>query len=376
MTNEKQSEFHKILTILCNQELWNESNAYDACHALMIPLHYAYYSNDSIAIELFEQMFDRFAQSTIIDGDEYREPNIQSLGKTQFLYLCSQYLCLSTAKTHELSENQLLMYNAIKAYANYYIYDTKAIYGIENNGAEHIQAILEHKKYNKSYYSAFIDGERFALAMLCDCKSIDIITENTPDESENKASEWYYSLLTDEEINVNTEKGGWIFQRGVYYDHDDYLYAGHSKLESGLTKLQLENVCSDTSHFHRFPLLINSAIAAQMKEYVLIEENGYWFTSTFMDGRCGLYRYDSVSGNGFEGYGLSSTLFAGWWAMLQDQDIKEMYYDLANLFPLYNDSTNPYLGMETGEKDNPYLIGNDAWEKGWYECIVWCAACL
>ena len=47
--------FHTILTDLCSQELWNARDCYDACHFLMIPMHYAFKSADEQGVKAFNK---------------------------------------------------------------------------------------------------------------------------------------------------------------------------------------------------------------------------------------------------------------------------------------------------------------------------------
>ena len=56
---------------------------YDACHYLMVPMHYAFYNNDVKTIKLFADFFSRFVND--VTGDDlYQFQQGGTLNKLHF----------------------------------------------------------------------------------------------------------------------------------------------------------------------------------------------------------------------------------------------------------------------------------------------------
>lgn len=112
-------------------------------------------------------------------------------------------------------------------------------------------------------------------------------------------------------------------------------------------------------------------LANQFVHYVIQYEDGAPLATTFMDGTCGVYRYDyHGDGIGEQGYSLSSSLLLGRWALLDDPRITEVYGDLLAQFPLSTGMENPYYDYATVREQNPFFDSDTAFDNGMMECIT------
>jgi len=83
--------FHTLLTDLCSQQLWSARDIYDACHYLMIPMHYSFKSGDYYAIKQFHSLFNRFTYSY---KNEMGFKELSRGNRLQWLYLCSIFVSM------------------------------------------------------------------------------------------------------------------------------------------------------------------------------------------------------------------------------------------------------------------------------------------
>lgn len=189
----------------------------------------------------------------------------------------------------------------------------------------------------------------------------------------------------------------WLFQPGVWSQHSDYAYVGNNQESDNLKTNLVENIAMDTSHSHRFPLWINSFIEAyetydfdkkdyflkirsglekQFYENVLVkpdEEFDGYRTKNFMDGRNGIYRWNYPTqgqGNGYGPYELSGTFTLGWWSFLKSERISEVYFEMANKFPLSEDVIEVYVGPNTSRTRHELVNSPESYYNGISELIV------
>lgn len=367
---------------------------YDACHYLMVPMHYAFYNNDGKTIKLFADFFSRFV-SDVTGDDLYQFQQGGTLNKLHFFYLCTQYMNLCA--THGYDSH---IPNALPAlaqnFAENYLLHTRANWGTEQTVITHMQCVINGKVYDANYKSTIEDLDQFTLAILCDLKYLHLVRRESYAPVLDTAADLAYQIFSSPTLNQETEKGGWLFQPGCWSDHPDYAYAGNPTVFEGIEPLIRADVPWDSSHFHRFPLFLNSwqsaqpnkerqalfqlrkeQLANQMAEYVLQNIDGRWLTTTFMDGTNGVYRYSyNTEGVGLDGYDLSGTFLFGWWAFLHNEHIAQCYRDILKTFPMEANRSNPYFDHATVREQNPFFDMDTAFDNGMFECIVTCASKL
>lgn len=389
----QQALYDSTVKVLLKENLWTERDMYDAGNYLMIPMHYAFRAGDEDAIALFADFFKRFTND-VSETDIYGFRDTSALNQFQFLYLCTQYICLCTANGYNALIPELLP-SLVETYAQTYLYDG-TLYSEKGRTPviDHIRYVLDGGRYDKNYYGAIYDSEKFTLALLCDLNYVARIHGETPDEVTVIAADLACQLFSSPYLNQITEKEGWLFQVGAWADHPDYAYAGNETITKNMQMKPKENIAEDSSHSHRIPLFLRSyqsaqrdierwermslrrkQLANQMICYVLKNVDGHWLTTTFMDGTNGVYRYSyHEDGVGLEGYALSGTFLLGWWSLLEDSRITAVYQDILKTFPMKGDRSNPYFDYATVRERNPFFSGDTAFDNGMMECMVACAS--
>ena len=196
--------------------------------------------------------------------------------------------------------------------------------------------MLSGKQYSRKYYSVINDSILYGLAILCNLSYLAKETIGQISDSMMEAARLSKELLSSPYTIQETEKGGWLFQPGVWTDHPDYAYAGNETITPNVQAKTRDDIPWDSSHSIRIAALLDSfyrdqndeagqelfrvrqeQLATQLIEYVLKRVDGKWLATTFMDGTNGVYRYEyHEEGVGLESYRLSIFLLLGWWTLL------------------------------------------------------------
>lgn len=392
LNEEQQILYNSTVKMLLKEDLWTERDMYDAVHYLMIPMHYAFRAGDEGTVSLFADFFTRFTQDITTD-DRYGFQTSIFLNRLQFYYFSTQFMCLCAA-----SGRVDLIPDALPAAAydcaETYLLHTEANWHTEDTVIEHLRQMLAGKEYPYSYYSVTEDLDGFTLAILCDLNCFAKLSGKEPEELTVTAAQLVYEIYASPLLNQETELGGWLLQVGAWSEHPDYAYAGNAEITPDIQPKTRNDVPWDSSHFARWPLYLRSYMSAQtdhvhwdlfvlrrkqlanqMVYYVLKNVDGHWLTTTFMDGTNGVYRYSyHEDGVGLEGYALSGTFLIGWWSLLEDSRITEVYQDILETFPMKGDRSNPYFDYATVREQNPFFDDDTAFDNGMMECMVACAS--
>lgn len=372
-------------------DLWVERDIYDAGEALMIPLHAAFKLDNA---EWKEQLFQHFRR--FVAEEKNGNTAEGTLNRLQYLYLASQYIRLA----HECGQPDLIpmgltdiLYNEV----NKLWYEVPAWqWGrkpFSGGISERIEWKLNNKTLERSYYRAVIDEELFLFAIAADLRTYENLSNSTYKT---------YSAITEilttanrvfhQEVMLNSD-GSWVFQPGAWTDHPDYAYVGNTEKNELMEPKKINGIAADASHSSRFPLWINSLLAAnsqnseeckyyenllgglekQFVERVLVSPDdkfNSFRTNNFMDGRNGVYRWNYATqgkNNGYGPYELSGTLIYGWWSLLGTDRIREVYYSLASGFPLSEDILELYVGPNTTRERNEYTAWPNYFTNGFAE---------
>lgn len=390
----EKERYEDIITELLDEDLWTTQDAYDTAHYLMVPMHYAYKSSNQNYVNMYQAFFNRFVDDVILGNDNYGFKELPILYQLHFSYLISQYLVLSYANGYPV-DNQELLFDFVEDVSYKLLFGVKCGWTGEKNFVTRVEKVLDGYEYEYKYQSAIPDNIWFSLAILSDSKVIDE-QRYYKNKYAAEIDDLAYRIFSDEKQNVVTEDGGWLFQVGAWSDYKDYNYAGNEKIYPEIQPKIREDITNDSSHFLRIPLMLHSYLSAQtedkkiklfqnriqqlsyqMKNKVLKNIDGKWLTTTFMDGTNGVYRYEyHESGVGIEGYDLSGSFLLGWWSFLEDPDIKNVYIDILNLFPMEGNQSNPYFDHTTVRQQNKYFDADTAFVNGMYELLVACASKL
>lgn len=395
---QEQALWKKTVSVYLNDDLWMEDEAYDACHTLMVPMHIAFMLNDISRIKEFDDHVKRFIDAYTDDNPENKSNIVAGrLNKLQYFYLLSEYIKLSTANNIDDKDTRSLT-KIIYDYINQIWLQEKAWQWGKKDGFKNMKERLlwkiSQRNTHPTYLKAIIDEELFVFGIAADLKTHrGIYNEDTLlDDILNVA----YTVFEQE--GQFDASGGWLMQRGVWAEHPDYLYASYSNASPGLKRLAVTGISRDTSHSHRFPLLLNSlkdatGCSAKKKLYsdilkglnkqffnVAVKEpsllSPYYRTTNYMDGRNGLYRYGyKTAPMGIGPYELSGTIMLGWWGFLHSAESKTMYEYMSN-HKLSKKAVKVYVGSNTTRRRNPLVTWPDFFYNGFAELIVHCASRL
>lgn len=386
---------------LLQDSLWQQRDAYDAGHFLMVPLHAAFASNHGPWMKDFHNFFQRFL-------DFHAHDDFDSLGKLtrlQFMYLGSQYLILANKSSVPAPEGlQTLLLESLDKIWHQPAWQWRVCgAGSEfpDGMVQRINWKLTHKKVTQSYCRAIIDEEWFSFSISADLKSI--LGQRSPTFIDDSLS-LAYQVLSREVAFESDHSGKWILQPGGWSDHPDYAYAGWSRKVKGLEKKPVPGIAPDTSHFHRMPLWLLSlqrafelegdhskavyitqlrnGLAAQFLEEVLVPPSeGFpnYRMYNYMNGHNGLFRYKYVTQRERLGYGpyeLSGTMLLSWWTFLPADRVQTIYSEIASSFPLSSEEIAVYLGPDTSRDRHPLIKGTAQFQDGLLELITRLACTL
>lgn len=387
LTAEEAALYDSTVGVLLTQDLWTIRDVYDTAHYLMVPMHYAFAAGDMEKIDAFAAFFDRFA-ADVTGADQYSFQEQGVLNLLQFYYFTTQFmvLCAESGCTEKVPEGLLPM---IEPQVETVFFEWSSNWDSEPSRREHFYQVLAGKQYPFSYYSIIDDVDMYILAALCNLGVYRQKTGAEPTAAETEAAELAYKLLASPLLNEETEDGGWLFQRGAWREHPNYAYAGYQAILPDMEPKPRRDATWDSSHFMRMAACIINWRNAQptQERYALIEMrraqlatqfanrickkiNGYWLATTFIDGTNGVYRK-------YSGYENSAHILIGWWSLLGDIRIRQIYTEILQEFPLEaNRDTNPYFDFATIRDQNPFYDADTGYDLGMYQCMVMCASKL
>lgn len=173
--------------------------------------------------------------------------------------------------------------------------------------------------------------------------------------------------------------GPWTWQPGKMTDHDDFKYAGNSKIATVLEERKVPGISLDSSHFYaKWPLFFLSARnASQGNERELFEnaidglianlfknvvsrsddECVVRYTN-YIDGTNGVYRWNwqwKGPNYGHSEYSLSYTPFISSLALLDNDKIAEHYRDISECYPYSAEEKQKYF-WGRGLEDERLLV--------------------
>ena len=97
-----------------------------------------------------------------------------------------------------------------------------------------------------------------------------------------------------------------------------------------------------------------------------------------MCGTNGIYRYNYATvakvGDGTGPYEESATFLIGWWSFTDKNEIKNIYKQMVECFPLSDDVVIMYTGPNTTRDRNKFIELPNGFNRGLYELICRLAA--
>ncbi|WP_412481689.1 hypothetical protein [Pseudomonas asiatica] len=384
-------EWRKTISLLTREPLWKARDAYDASHVLMTPMHFAFAVGDTKGVKEFEYLMDRFARQELPGGQ---------LNQAQWMYFVTRYLALRVEFNYPLNAvDSYLAQRTSNWLHNRWLYEPSYQWGeIPLTGIKSkITFIQKKSEWPLSYYPAITDYELFLFSAASDLRFIyekqqeKILID--PQVKESIKEMQSAGITTILERGTFTSDGGWLFQPGVWRDHPDFRFAGHTDLKTNLEEKRVPNISEDSSHSHRWPLFFRSMIAAsdskdknrklllkayegfsnQFTQKVVIVENGSILLKNYMDGSNGIYRYKyaTIGSNDNLGYGpssLSGILGLSWYPF--GSNVSGIYKIYENSYPLKENILRLYVGPNTTREVNPLFSWPSFFTNGFAELIA------
>lgn len=374
---------------LKNMQLGDSLNAYDSAHFLMVPMHRAFETGDVAGQEFFTNLVAGLSETS------YQGLNL--LTKMQLDYFVSEYLVLKHLSGSFDDAEKALLKRQIDYFEQYWTrepfkqWEKTPYKGVRDRLIRILSRTIAEP--GKSYLGAATDFELFGLAIAANLE--------LASRSDTSLTAGNFLMLVAEASQlasqvVNTRGEfigtGWLFQRGYWRDHSDFLYAGHQELAPNLAPLPVEGIAQDSSHSIRWALWIRSffrsarsaqdkelysrvatALSVQYREKIIRKLDSGLTMSNYMDGNNGIYRYKygTVGDNAQLGYApgaLSGSLFIGWLCFLPD--MPPTMSAMADSFPLPPDMVALYTGPNTTRKRNPLFAQPAFYTNGIAELIA------
>jgi hypothetical protein len=376
-----------IIVSYLQDDLWTSVNNYDAAHVLMFPMHWAF----SKASERYRNPFDDYFERYTTDGSLADETN--NLRKLQYLYLHSQYLSLVAQTEQNFAPWQQTLLEELKTEVEYQWNDYPAwnYGGVTFSGGmkERLEDKLSGRNFTPEYSRAIFDEEFFLMAIAADLMAI------LPEDADATLMDIQaktYELFVNQSVFIGD---GWLFQPGVWSHHRDYTHSGHDQVLPDLAPSIIDDIATDSSHFHRMPLWLESfqfsyELGRSERDFFenLVARTRYQFEEVifvspdpqfdgprlvnFTDGRNGVYRYnyDTVAeGSGYGPYELSAvSLPLGWYVFLNSDALASAYAGID--FPMSSDLIDLYVGPNTTRERHPLVKWPDYFTNGFAELHV------
>lgn len=314
-------------------------------HEFYIPLIYAYEINDKGLKNIFQSFLNKELFLKVKNNN-----NVKILDKYIFYFFLAEFVRLdnSNIKTNkELFSLLIVELNDIWNLDEGKVWEREKLHF--KGKKERIYSILKNKNNGKlSYYKAITDKELFPLAM-----GSSLFLSQTKFDLENGILKEIVHAFTEVFYKLVEfyDDGTWVLQPNVWKDHRDYK---NVELNTN------EHVVWDSSHFSRFPafLYLLSLCYKDSKDdlnYLYIKKLKLGLTYQFVNKICyqdsikDMYQFTNfVNGNdspfrvGYynngKGYNASENykhVFWGWWKLLNNSKIDQVYEKLNTDFYKY-----------------------------------------
>ena len=359
---------------LLADDLW-VNDAYDAAHALLVPLHAAYRTPPGD-----EQPFKAFMARALAHSDQLATPG--SLNRWQFLYLVTQYLSLRDA-SGQWTETDQRWADLIATEAQE-LWEERPVKWYNGQTFGNMRDLLRWKletpaeRLDKRYHGIVWDLEWYVMAASSDLYAL---------HRDNSFGELYRMSIAPTLRDVLTRylpvqpDGTVLYRPGVWSDYPDFAYAGYAQAPApGDPPKPNPNVTLDSSHASRFGAwagswaaltevfpqersrlaTLRSGLARTFTRRIYSPPAGTSFVRfhNYMDGSNTVYRWNYATagqGNGYRPYELSGTPYLGWWGLLGTPEITRIYRKMAAGFPLRDEALRTYVGPNTTRQRHPLL---------------------
>lgn len=337
------AEWKAVMAPYLQQDLWTETQAYDASHGMLLPIRAAF-AHDKTQWQLdLSSHYRRF-----VAGADQLPKN--PLARAQYIYVASCFVTEAASHHPALIPHGLLDTLCREFQLSWSPSPGK---GEEAVILRKLSSVLTPKRFQK----ALEDKEFFAIGTAANLQAAFRelgLTEPVPiSESVAEALDLAHRMFKEQV--VWSKDGGWLMQPGAWSDYPDFLFAGQTEGRPGMPPKPVSNIAWDTSHFMRFPAILSSLRGA-----FLVGSDGYefynrlmhgleiqffdhvaeapstqfpaWRLRNFMDGTNGVYRwgYQTLGANkGYGPYEVAPLAFTyGWWSFLGSDRMRMLYKNI------------------------------------------------
>lgn len=356
--------FEKIYQPYLLDNLWDDQNAYDAGHYLLVPLYYAFNNNNNWK-QYFHEHIVRFIKNK-------QNLSTNRLNRLQYIYFLSNYLKLAKKDSYPVDSS---LYSIIYQEVDE-IWKAQA----PTWGQAPFTSMEERVKWKlsnlapqgKSYYNVILDEELFVMAIAADLKTFLLIDKKEIPSLLSKIISFANSIFETRLKWDDQERC--YFQAGYWTDHPDYIYAGNINKVIGMSIKKVTDIGEDISHSHRLPIWllsfqdsyfqepsyfnfyekVRNGLAKQFIDKVVVVDSNSILTKNFLNGSNGVYRWNYSTLNNNDGYGsfeLSGTFLIGWWSFLENSKISGLYKTANKSFPLNNDLLPFYIDKTNRDRN-------------------------
>ena len=381
----------RVLTPYLRDDLWSDQYIEDATHTLQVPLERAFAVQDDRWRNEFADHFRRFMAA---------KPSINvELYRLEYYYLASRFvaLCAQNGRRDLIPDGMVkLLYDEVEKLwllQPAWMWDSPPFQG---GMRERVIWKRDVTTTKYKYYRGITEHDIFVITIAAELKKYERLTGTVEARTAVLNDVLQIARTMFEQFVVSKPDGGWLFQPGVWSDHPEYQYAGNPELAPNLQKMPIDDIAEDSSHAIRWPLWLKSLMEAypvgspdrgyyqnlmngleiQFMEHVIVaptaDFNAYR-TTNFMDGRNGVYRYSyytAGSGKGYGPYGVSATIYYGWWTFLNSDRTRAVYDYMQSRFPLTDAIVTAYVGPNTSRVRHPLEMLPAAFQNGIKELLT------
>lgn len=114
--NSEAELYDSYIKELCESDLWKERDAYDSCTYLMVPMWYAFQTENDHYVNLFTEYVERFTE--MYENRSFKFEDVSGVNRNQHLYFLSEYMSLCKMYGHNVPEN---LFDIIYDEMNFYV---------------------------------------------------------------------------------------------------------------------------------------------------------------------------------------------------------------------------------------------------------------
>jgi hypothetical protein len=220
----------------------------------MVPLHAAYRLHQPAWQFQFRNHVERFLAAYPTDF----APAL--LSQVHYLYFVARFAVLASEAGQSLPVDLVAVLERFVEEKWLYEPAWRREGGFYSNARERVLTVLTSDDWTVNAHNALIDDDYFLFAIAADLKRVRQFRQAGPSPTLDE-------VMTIAERAIRARivwnlAGGWLLEPCVMDDHEEYLYAGQPLPFYGMQPIPVPGIAFDSSHAHRWPLMLYSLAAA------------------------------------------------------------------------------------------------------------------